>query len=232
MEASAARAIVEPAPPPVDPEPEAPRGVALAAVGAAMPDVLLAGVFLATWIAPSAERAWAIDGLMLIMLLEFINVHSSAFMGQTIISAMERGRKAAALAGLGVFYTLFVGGFALAFHQLWPLLSFWALTFNRLLGVLLGQAPQGQEALFMRRTWAASVLFYLLGGFVTTLLPIPRLGVSPEIMTHVDRMGTGGLWIDQPWRVLAFGVLYFGAVAISELHGHAWIRETSLPRSR
>lgn len=111
-------------------------------------------------------------------------------------------------------------------------MSFWGLTLNRLLGVLLGQAPEGEQVLFMRRTWAASVLFYLLGAFATTLLPIPRLGVTPEVMSHFDRMGTGGLWIDQPWRVLAFGFLYFSAVAVSEIAGHRWISANSLPKSR
>ncbi|MBI1796218.1 MAG: hypothetical protein HYR74_04110 [Candidatus Eisenbacteria bacterium] len=199
------------------------RGITLAAVGAAIPDLALAGAFLATWIAPSPDRVWAINGLMLLMLLEFINVHSSAFMGQTIVSAMPRPQKAAAIVTLGAFYTLFVGAFSLAMRQLWPLVSFWGLTLNRLLGVLIGQAPAGEEALFLRRTWAASVMFYLLGAFVTTLAPLPRLGVSPAIMAHFNRMGTSGLWLDQPWRVLAFGFIYFTAVAVSELFGHRWI---------
>jgi hypothetical protein len=201
------------------------------AIGAALPDFAIGALFLRTWAAPAPGQERMISYLMLIMLFEFINVHSSAFMGTVIVSPLERGRKTMTLLGLGAFYTLFVGAFSLAFRQAWPLWSFWGLTANRLLGVLIGQAPKGGEALFMRRTWAATVLFYLVFAGITTVLPIPRLGVTPEVMLHFDRMGTGGLWIDQPWRVLAFGFLYFTAVGISELAGHEWLPASSIPRS-
>jgi hypothetical protein len=142
-------------------------------------------------------------------------------MGDVLIGTVARGRKTSALLGLGLFYTVFVGGFSLAFRQWWPLWSFWGLTLNRLLGVILGQAPAGEEADFMRRTWAATVVFYLVFTFATALLPVPRLGVTSEVVDRIGLPGSG-LWIDQPWRVLAFGFLYFTAVGISELSGHRW----------
>lgn len=191
------------------------------AIGAALPDFAIGAAFLATWMSPAPGREGMLGTLMLVMMLEFINVHSSAFMGNVMIGAVAPGRKASALLGLGAFYTLFVGGFALVFKQWWPLWSFWGLTLNRLLGVILGQAPAGEEAAFMRRTWAATVLFYLVFTFATTLLPVPRLGVTSEVVDRAALPGTG-LWIDQPWRVLAFGFLYFTAVGVSELFGHRW----------
>ena len=123
------------------------------------------------------------------------------------------------LAGLGAFYTLFVGSFALAFHQMWPLWSFWALIVNRMLSVLLKQPPEGEERLFVQRQWAAGAMFYLLAVGLTTVLPLPRLGVTPDAIATMHVSGRG-LWIDQPWRVLAAGTLYYAATAMSELFDH------------
>jgi hypothetical protein len=160
---------------------------------------------------------------MLVMLLEFIVVHSAAFMGTVRFAAGAPGAKAMRMLGLGVFYTLFVGGFALAFHQAWPLWSFWALTVNRMLSMLLKQAPDGDEQAFAQRQWAAGVLFYLLAVGLTTVLPIPRLGVSAAAIGAMHLSGSG-LWIDQPWRVLAAGTLYYAATAASELFDHRWLK--------
>jgi hypothetical protein len=118
-----------------------------------------------------------------------------------------------------VFYTLFVGSFALAFHQWWPLWSFWALIFNRMLSVLLKQPLEGEERIFVQRQWAAGAMFYLLAVGLTTMLPLPRFGVTPGAIAAMH-LGGRGLWIDQPWRVLAAGMLYFGATAVSELFDH------------
>ena len=198
-------------------------GISLAAVLSAVPDAALALLFLYTWIRPDAIRADLGRDLMLVMLLEFIVVHSAGFMGSVMIGQAAQGQKAFLLLGLGGFYTLFVIGFALAFHTAWPLWSFWGLVINRMLSVLLKQPPEGEERQFVMRQWAIGGLFYLLGCFATVLLPLPRLGMNPEAVQALHLAGTSGLWISQPWRVMAFGFLYFGAVALSELNGHAWL---------
>jgi hypothetical protein len=202
--------------------------IPLPAFSAAVPDLALGVLFLATWIAPTALRAQMVGYLMLLMLLEFIIMHSSAFMGNVLISNASRAGKTVGMLGLGAFYTLFVGAFSLAFHQLWPLWNFWGLMANRLLGVLIGQAPAGEEKLFIQRTWACSAVCYLVFAFATTFLPMPRFGITPEVVAHLDLPGSG-LWIDQPWRVMAFGFLYFTTVGVSELFGHAWIKVSALP---
>jgi hypothetical protein len=189
---------------------------------AVAPDLGLAAVFLFVWLAPVELPEGVVGGLTLVMLLEFIIVHSSAFMGQVLFGSAPRPRKAALVLGLSAFYTLFVGGFALAFKTWWPLVSFWGLQANRLLGVLVGQPPSGEEKAFLGRTWVAGVMFYLGGAFATILLPIPRFGLTPGVVAGQHLTG-GGLWIDEPHRAMAFGFLYFAATAISELYGHRWL---------
>jgi len=198
-------------------------GLPWPALASAFPDLALAVVFLATWIAPEAVRADMARSLMLVMLLEFISIHSSAFMGSVMFGTGNRRGRVTALLGLGGFYTLFVGAFAFMFHTWWPLVSFWGLTLNRMTSVLFGQAPQGEEKAFVQRSRAASCLCYLLFCGATVLLPVPRLGVTPEVVSRMHLPGSG-LWIDQPWRVLAFGFLYFMGVGVSELFGHRWLK--------
>lgn len=131
--------------------PASPPQSPLANVGSAAGDLLLAGLFLVTWIAPESQFALPLRAAMLTMLLEFVVVHSTAFMGNVALRTDSRHRRATAIVGLGGFYTLFVGGFALAFRTWQPLMSFWGLTLNRSLGVLLDPAPTERQELRIRK---------------------------------------------------------------------------------
>lgn len=199
------------------------------AIFSALPDFVLGVTFLATWIAPERMRDGMIGYLLLTMLLEFIIVHSSAFMGTVALANTDRRVKARRIFGFGVFYSLFAAGFALAFGTWWPFVAFWSLTANRLLGVLLHRAPEGEEQLYVRLSWAAGAVFYLLGVFITTLFPIPRFGITPAVVA-AEALPGSGLWIDQPHRVIAFGVIYYFLMTWSELRGHRWARSGVPPR--
>jgi len=156
-----------------------------------------------------------------VLLMEFIIIHSSAFMGTVILSTAPRRKRGIGVIGLGLFYTLFVGGFCLAFHVVWPLVAFGSLTANRLSGLLLiGQATD-EERLAMQRGWAACAICYLVFVGATVILPVPRFALTPDYVAGQHLTG-GGLWIDQPHRALAAGFLYFTAVGVSELFEHRW----------
>jgi len=137
------------------------------------------------------------------------------------VSAVGAAR--GAIVGLGLFYSLFVAGFALAFKTWWPFVAFWVLTANRLLGILVGQAPEGEEKALIQGGWAVTCVTYLVFVFATTLLPIPTLGITDAVVARQDLPGSG-LWVDQPHRVIAFGFFYFATVGWSELYSHAWFR--------
>jgi len=203
------------------PEPIEPQGYTIVHLFSALPSFILSGLFLITWIAPSALGQKMISYLMLVMLLEFINVHAAGFMGNTIISDAGRGKKAMMIIGLGVLYTLFVGAFALSFDQWWPMWAFWGLVLNRLLGVLLGKAPTGQEKSMIQTSWAIGVFCYVMLVFATIILPVPALGVSSEVIAE-QGFTARGLWIDEPYRMMAFGFLYFSVIGLAELFSYRW----------
>ena len=190
---------------------------------AALPDFALGLTFLAAWISPASLPAGFIGYLMLVMLMEFIIMHSSAFLGMAAIAPVARRQKIVAMLGLGGFYTLFVLGFSISLHSWWPLGSFWGLMLNRLLGVMIGQPPSGEQKEFLQRTWACSAILYLIGCALTLFAPIPPLGLTPDAVAALHLPGTG-VWVSQPCRVVSFGAFYFLATAISELSGHAWLR--------
>jgi len=200
----------------------------LPALGAALPDLAIGAVFLIAWVAPGTFARNIVPTLMLTMLLEFIIIHSSSFLGSVALGTGRLKRSARMVLFLCLFYTVFVAAFAAAFKTWWPLVSFWVLTGNRLLGLVLGQAPGGEARIFMQRSWAIGVLFYLLFVFVTTLLPIPALGVTGEFRRGIPG---SGLWVSEPWRVVAFGFMYFTAVGVSELFNHRWLPASGLPKT-
>jgi hypothetical protein len=187
----------------------------------ALPDTGFAAVFLITWIRPATFGAQMVKWLMLVMLMEFIIIHSSAFMGTVAFASADRSRRSLGILGFGAFYTLFAGAISLAFRSWWPLATFWGQTLNRLLGVILGQVPDQEQKAFVMRGWGAAVFFYVGGCMATVLLPVPRLGITSAVVA-AQRIPGSGLWVDHPEKVIAFGVVYFGLTAWSELAGHAW----------
>lgn len=189
---------------------------------AALPDLGMAAFCLLLWIRPDIPGPGMIRTVTLVMILEFIVVHSAAFMGSVALGvtntpALVKYGKVKAVIGLGLFYTLFVAGFALAFGTWWPIVAFWLLTLNRLLGAILTRdEPTALQQKAMAAGWAVGAVAYLLGAMVTTIGPIPPLGITPGVVSAADLPGEG-IWIDEPYRAVAFGVVYFGALAWWEL---------------
>jgi len=185
-------------------------------------------VFLGTWIAPRWLGIDRIGHLLLVMLLEFIVVHSAGFMGMAVFADDPKWSRAKSILGLGALYTLFVGGFALGFRTWWPLVAFWGLTLNRLLSVIIGPPPRGEAERIVRAGWAVGAMAYLGAVSLTTPFPVPSLGVTRAVVDAAHLPGSG-LWIDEPYRVLAAGFLYFLIVGVSEMFDHRWIKASTLP---
>lgn len=194
------------------------RGV-LRVVNAA-PDLAIAGGFLTVWISPFAFGAKSVEHYLLIILLEFIVIHSAAFMGTAAAAAPTPGKRVLAVLGFGLFYSLFAGGFAAGFHTWWPFVAFWGLTLNRLIGFVIGGPISGIQQEAMKKSWGISATFYMIGCFLTVFAFVPRLGLTRQVVASLH-LTQGGLWIDEPQRAIAFGFLYFTAQALYELFGSA-----------
>lgn len=180
------------------------RQISLGALLSALPDFGLAALFLVTWITPDAFDEKMVSYLVLVMVMEFVIIHSSGFMGRVMIDEGDKKKRGLTLVGLALFYSLFVGGFALSFETWWPLAAFWGMTLNRILFILLGHAPEGEGKLLLQKSWAAGALFYLGSVFLTVLAPIPELGITWEVVRDQE-FSVEGLWPEDPEHAIACG---------------------------
>jgi uncharacterized membrane protein YecN with MAPEG domain len=180
---------------------------------AGLPDAVTAALFLTAWIDPSIPGPEYVKNLMLVMLIEFIVMHSSAF--HSVIAADDGDspiKRSLMLIGLSAFYLAFVAGFALAFDSTWPLFAFGWLFVSRFIHLWIHPAQSGAEGGRMMALWGASALAYLVGALATVMLPLPALGITPEFIASMHLPGSGE-WIERPYTVLAFGALYFAVQA-------------------
>ena len=186
---------------------------------AALPDTLTAVFFLVIWIRPHAFGNDGVRNGMLIMLVEFILVHASGFLGAQVFSdRTSHLRKLIALLGFSLFYLMFIAAFSWSFGQWWPFAAFGWLIAAKFASVLSTRLTSEDRKKRMAAEWVTGVMAYLLGAFATTLLPVPRLGINADIVNGLDLPGSG-LWISEPHRVVAFGVIYFGILAWTKSTG-------------
>ncbi len=203
-----------------------------ARLAAALPDAVTAGFFLIVWLAPMALGESAVRNAMLIMLVEFLVVHASGFLGGFAFGGkISRFKRVLAMLGFSMFYLGFVAAFALVFNEWWPLPVFGWLLLGKFAGALSHRAPSAEQSQRMIGNWGLGVLFYIGGVFLTLLLPMPRLGLTLELQPAFGLPGSG-LWVDQPQRVIAFGVLYFGLCAWSKWRDWAGAGGPSLEPKR
>lgn len=182
---------------------------------ATAPDALTALLFLLAWIDPELPGPDYVHNLMLTMVFEFIVMHSSVFFGVIVNSGAGRVVRVLMLSGLTAFYMLFIVGFAEAFHSTWPLFAFAWLFVCRFTYLLTHPVEDSANKKRMVALWAISGFAYILGGFLTSALPIPQLGITPQFVASMQLHGSG-LWIEQPQIVIAFGALYFAVQACAK----------------
>ncbi|MBI4829421.1 MAG: hypothetical protein HY804_11545 [Nitrospinae bacterium] len=188
----------------------------------AAPDFSLAGLYLFTWFFPMAISDTMLNYLLSVMLLEFFVIHASGFLGAYTQEWDSGGFRLGPVLGLGAFYTIFVGGFAVIMGEPWLIAAFWMLILNQLMGQFLGQGEPEERAQIRAAGWVARAVFYVGGVTLTMILPLPALGVSKEFYTLTEASAASGEWIDRPQTMLALGVLYFGAVGWFELNARAF----------
>lgn len=185
-----------------------------ARLAAALPDAVVACAFLVVWLSPFAFGERTVRNALLTMLIEFIVVHASGFLGAVALaSERPRRQRLLALAGFGAFYALFIAAFVAIFDEIWPIWVFLWLLLGKL-SYIVGRRDPRNDALVERQKlgWAMSVVFYVCGTFLTLFLPLPRLGMTTAAQADFGLTG-GGVWVDEPHRVVAFGLLYFAAQA-------------------
>jgi hypothetical protein len=119
--------------------------------------------------------------------------------------------------GMGIFYLLFVGGWAWMFKSWWVIMAFTWLLGAKFAAVLLGSRLDEEGKARQQGLWAMSIVWYLLAVFVTLFLPMPEFGVIGH--GHAYGIPGSGEWVSHPHIVIAAGFLYFFLLGFSKLKG-------------
>lgn len=183
------------------------------ALASALPDFATAFLFAATWFRPQWLGLHWIKDLVLVVLVEFLVVHSFGFL---FVATQQAGWGGLLLVlGVGAIYLAFAAALAAAFKSWWPVWMLAWLVGSKLWALLAGGSEGEAQQGYAMGMWLASTLAYLIGCLATAVLPLPRLGVR----RHGREYGIDGkgLWVEQPHRVLAFGLAYFGFVGVARL---------------
>ncbi|MEO7794508.1 MAG: hypothetical protein ABIV06_07015 [Thermoanaerobaculia bacterium] len=192
-----------------------------AALMALAPRFLTAGAYLAAWIVPASLPAGFVRAIFFGLILEFLLLHSYPFLN--FLAGVERGaswgrrlRSSLVILGFGSFYLVMAVALGWATHSWTPLWTIAWLLGSRIFDVALaGEAP---AAVAQSRTesWLRHLLLYIFLAVLTSIVPLPALGLSPEIVASFALPGSGS-WIERPQCALAFGALYFGLGAWFDL---------------
>jgi hypothetical protein len=197
--------------------PSLPSGVRLGL--SSTPNFIMSLGFLVTWTAPTALGDNMLRYSMTVMILEFVTIHSAAFMGWALFANGGAVKRTLWVIGLGCFYSIFVFALASDSGEWWPLAGFWILILNRLMTILTGGAESNARLMVLMASWIWSLLSFFLVVLITVLIPLPALGWTEQYRSMLAG-NASGLWVEEPQTLMAAGFLYFLSSALFDLKAH------------
>jgi hypothetical protein len=187
-------------------------GAAILGLGgmlAATADLALASVFLIVWVWPYTFGRLVYRELALLFFLEFLVIHSSAFLGCLSTIQTRTRNKIGIVAGCCAFYTLSVLGYSYVHDTMWPLVFFWTLMATKFIPLFTSYARDWDRAVLVARA-AVGTMAYLAAMILGAFLPIPRFG-WPEGLSLGE-----GIIEAEPYRLMFAGMLYFTLMGFYE----------------
>jgi hypothetical protein len=179
----------------------------------ALPDSVTCLYFMVLWIAPLHFGAESVRNGMLIMLVEFVLVHATGFIGVIVLEAAgSRLKVVGVVLGFALFYLVFIAAWSYIFEQWWPFLAFGWLLLGKFSHAMNPDMNSPSRRQTMQSDWVNAGVTYVIGVFITSILPVPQFGIDSAVIAQLHLPGSG-VWVEQPQKVIAFGVLYFGALA-------------------
>jgi hypothetical protein len=163
---------------------------------------------LMVWVAPHAIGANAFKLVVAMMAVEFLLIHGAVIFG-VIAGATANTRRWlrwSILAMPLLVYLAFLIPVARSIGQWWPLSVFIWMIYSK---VQAGSDPRAKESV----TWLFSVTVFMTAVFGTALLPLPRLGFTPELVAQLA-VSSSGTWAEKPQSLVAAMLSYYAALCI------------------
>jgi hypothetical protein len=191
---------------------------ALAALG---PRFVTAGVYFAAWIVPQRLPAELVRGLFVGMILEFLLLHSYAFLNLAAGAAPratrgERLKGALTVLGFGTFYLIMAVALSWATKSSAPAWTIAWLVGARVFEIAVAGDASAAVTDSRFASWIRHLLLYLAFAILTSIVPLPAFGLTSEVVAGLELSGSGS-WVEKPQSLFAFGFLYFGLGAYFDL---------------
>ena len=165
----------------------------------------LSYIFLSLWLHPQASDIELIYSLTILVLFEFILVHSGVFM--SILGRSWKG-----WLGFILIYGLFALGMNTFVNGNQIIILYGVVVLNRMLtGLLKSGKAEKEQGLSMSAAYAC-VYFVLLLAVVFGSSYIPRCGLTEAFLQATDYVNinkAGGDFKDMPHIFICFGVMYY-----------------------
>lgn len=198
-------------------------------IASALPDAAAAALYLWCWFAPLAWQPKLVALLVLVLLIEFVVMQAGPFIGTVVYGAamgLDRRQRVRTAAVLGAVYLGFAGFAAVSFDAWFPFFIFAWLFGVKVFAAVYARNPAATGRDREMTLWILSVSFYFGAIFFTMFVPVPMLGITED----GEAYGLRGQyeWANFPYKPIATGFIYYGALAITRL----LLRGTTLDLSR
>lgn len=185
----------------------------LLALTGGLPLLAVSAILLKIWIDPLSVAGgdWVMLGAMIIM-VEFLLLHSGAFMAVGPVVCRKTVHQVAWFFGFGALYAGFFIGVAVWVGKAYVVWLLAGVMLSRLLTLLILRDKRG--TLLMLQRSAFGIMILLLSMFVV-FIPFPELGISESIRQQIFGRPSDML-SEHPERFLAWGVTYFTLTGMIE----------------
>lgn len=196
-------------------EPENPQRARMLA---AAPDFVFALIFLVTWIAPYTFGLATVQNLILVLVFEFIILHSAAVLVAVLLGGFSARGGRTVLVVVSLFYLLFAIGFGFIVGAFWPVIAIVALTINRMTTLRQAEGESRRKRYGVIVAWALTFGFFIAAMIAGAVFPWPALGLDAAVIDYLTENASGSM-VEVPQSSMAFGVLYYGSLGLADWFG-------------
>ena len=169
------------------------------------------GFILSVWFYPEYYNAEIIYNLTIILIFEFILVHSGVFMAVI--------QNKIALVGFALFYGIFALAINASVLGDAPVILYLysATVINRMIFGLSSRSPQErQENMGYSALMALNFMFCIFAALILSFM-VPYGGLTPDYLSSIHYLNSGGEFPENPHVAFAFGVMYFSMPVVAPL---------------